>query len=60
MSERPPNLREPIFVVRLRATDSAAAWRGLKWLLKRSWRDFGLRAVSVTEEARGLEEAGDE
>jgi hypothetical protein len=54
MTERPPNLREPVFVVRLRATDNAAAIRGLRWLLKTARRSFGLKALSVTEEAAGL------
>ena len=41
---------EKIFVIRLRATDSAAAIRGLRWVLKTAWRHYGLKVVSVREE----------
>jgi hypothetical protein len=38
-----------IIIVRFRATaDSAADIRTLRWLLKRAWRDFGLKAIGLT------------
>jgi hypothetical protein len=55
MTERPT-----VYVLRLRASDLPAALRGLRILLKRVWRDHGLRALSVTEELGEIEPAGEE
>jgi hypothetical protein len=40
-----------IYVVRLQAKHGDAAVRGLRWILKTAWRHYGLKALSVTEEA---------
>jgi hypothetical protein len=42
--------KRTIFVVRLRADSDDDPIRALRWLLKRAKRDFGMTAVSVTEE----------
>jgi hypothetical protein len=48
------------FLIRLRGSDSATTFPGLRWILKTALRTFGLRALSVTQEAGEFvdEEAG--
>jgi len=42
----------PVLVIRLRADDgmSNAIWRGLRMLLKRVWRLYGLRCIELRQE----------
>jgi hypothetical protein len=42
----------PTYVLKLRSNerDDKAAIRGLRWLLKRALRDFGLRCVGIATE----------
>lgn len=39
-----------VFIVRLRADRDDSSIRALRWLLKRAKREFGMTALSVTEE----------
>jgi hypothetical protein len=40
-----------VFLIRVRADRDDASIRALRWLLKRAKRQFGMTALSVTEEA---------
>jgi hypothetical protein len=51
--------RTTVFLVRLRADRDDSSVRALRWLLKRALREFGMTALSVTEEVEQKERADD-